>query len=87
MGVPIISTNVGGIPEIIENNRTGILVPPRNVQKLSNSIIELLRDKEKRLKLANSAKRKCLDKVKPIRYQQELENLYSQALNKVEGLY
>ena len=50
--VPVIGTNVGGIPELIKNNETGILVPPENPAKLAQAVNELLSDKEKATKLA-----------------------------------
>ena len=50
--IPIIATNVGGIPELITNNETGILVPSENPGKLADAINELLSDKEKAKKLA-----------------------------------
>ena len=52
LNVPVIGTNVGGIPELIKNNETGILVPPENPSKLAQAINELLSDKEKSEKLA-----------------------------------
>jgi len=52
LNVPVIGTNVGGIPELITNNETGILVPPENPNKLAHAVNELLLDKEKALKLA-----------------------------------
>jgi len=42
LGVPVISTTTTGIPEIIENKKTGILVPPKNALQLANSIEEVL---------------------------------------------
>ena len=45
--LPIIATCVGGIPEMIENERTGILVPPHNPEKMANAIETLLTDPEK----------------------------------------
>lgn len=42
--VPIIATNVGGIPELITDNVTGILVPPNNPVLLQNAINKLLED-------------------------------------------
>ena len=42
--IPIIATNVGGIPELITNNETGILIPPNNPEILQSSINELLLD-------------------------------------------
>ena len=52
LNIPVIGTDVGGIPELIKNNETGILVPPENPSKLAQAINELLSDKEKSEKLA-----------------------------------
>jgi len=44
--VPIVSTDVGGIPEIIENKKEGLLVPPKNPSALAEAIHGLLNSKE-----------------------------------------
>ena len=54
LNVPVIGTDVGGIPELIKNNETGIIVPPENPSKLAQSVNELLSDKEKAEKLATN---------------------------------
>jgi len=41
-GIPIVATNVGGIPELIKNGENGILVPPMDVPALSRAIVRLL---------------------------------------------
>ena len=51
--IPIIATNVGGIPELITNNETGILIPPNNPKMLENSINKLLVDDETSKRLAD----------------------------------
>jgi len=43
---PVIATNVGGMPEIVEEGRTGFLVPPCRVPELADSICRGLRDPE-----------------------------------------
>jgi len=43
-GIPVIASNIGGIPEIIEDGRTGILVPPRNPIKMAKAIKKLIED-------------------------------------------
>jgi glycosyltransferase involved in cell wall biosynthesis len=40
--IPVIATNVGGIPEIIENKKNGILIPPENPGKMIEAINDLL---------------------------------------------
>jgi len=52
--IPIIATNVGGIPELITDNETGILIPPNNPEILQSSINELLADNETSKKLADN---------------------------------
>ena len=42
--IPVIATNVGGIPEIIENKKTGILIPPENSNKMIEEINNLLKN-------------------------------------------
>ena len=52
--IPIIATNVGGIPELITNNETGILIPPNNPEILQSSINELLLDYKTSKKLVDN---------------------------------
>lgn len=47
-GLPVVATEVGGLPEIVENGRTGWLVPARDAQALAARIRELLQDPEQR---------------------------------------
>ena len=53
--VPVIATNVGGIPELISNNITGLLVPPENPEEMTNAINELLSDNNTKQKLSKNA--------------------------------
>lgn len=41
-GLPVVATMVGGNPEIVQDNKTGILVPPRDSLSLENAIIQIL---------------------------------------------
>jgi len=41
---PVVSTNVGGVPEIVQNGKTGLLVPPRNSNLLAKAILLLASD-------------------------------------------
>ncbi|HXD66424.1 MAG TPA: glycosyltransferase [Solirubrobacteraceae bacterium] len=57
-GTPVVATNVGGLPEIVEHDRTGLLVPPRDPAALAAAISALLADPERgRLLAATAAER------------------------------
>jgi glycosyltransferase involved in cell wall biosynthesis len=43
-GLPVIATTVGGTPEIVQHNKTGILIPPIDPQAIADSIVRLLVD-------------------------------------------
>src|SRR5213078_2566083 len=43
-GLPVVATAVGGVPEIIENEVHGLLVPPENPAALSTALLRLLED-------------------------------------------
>ena len=54
LNVPVVATNVGGIPELIKDNETGILIPSENPDKLADAVNELLSDKQKAKRLSNN---------------------------------
>ena len=54
MQKPVVATNVGGIPELVKNNETGLLVPANNPQKLAESVNKLLENKQNANQLAKS---------------------------------
>ncbi len=59
-GLPIVASNVGGIPEIIENEKTGILTRPANADELANAIKKLIENPEMRNKLSTATREKIL---------------------------
>jgi starch synthase len=57
-GKPVIATTVGGLPDMVENGRTGLLVPPRDVEKLAAAIIQLLHDRSLRQQMGEAGREK-----------------------------
>lgn len=55
---PVIATNVGGLPEMIDDGVTGIIVPPKDSDALADSIIELLVNDSKREKM-----KRCIEEL------------------------
>jgi glycosyltransferase involved in cell wall biosynthesis len=55
LGLPVISTNVGGIPFIIENDKNGILVAPNNEAIFVEKIISIIENKSQGIQLSENA--------------------------------
>lgn len=57
-GIPVITTKIGGNPEIIKNNENGILIDYNNKKQLKNAIIDLYKNYGLRKKIIQNAKEK-----------------------------
>lgn len=62
-GLPIVASNVGGIPEIINESNLGILISPGNIEELSNGILQGLNNNWNRNKLIERSKYYSWDNV------------------------
>jgi glycosyltransferase involved in cell wall biosynthesis len=61
MGAPSIGTDSGGVPEIITDEVTGLLVPPKDPTAIAEAILRLYRDPGLREKLSTAARAFVLD--------------------------
>lgn len=60
---PVIATNVGCIPEIVESGVTGYIVQPRNSNELATSIVKILSDDKLRIKMGENAHLKVTNEL------------------------
>jgi glycosyltransferase involved in cell wall biosynthesis len=79
-GLPTIATQVGGMPELIEDNVTGMLVPPEDSSALSSAILSLLRAPETARRIAVHGHESALQKFSFERMTGEVEALYTELL-------
>ncbi len=56
MGVPVVASRVGGLPEVVKHDKTGLLVPPADPPALKRAIAELLADPGRRDAMRSAAK-------------------------------
>ncbi|MCX7767250.1 MAG: glycosyltransferase family 4 protein, partial [Candidatus Sumerlaeia bacterium] len=79
-GVPSIGTRIGGIPEVIENERTGYLVELDDVEQLSSAILRLATDREKRQQMGAAARELVREKFLLPAHCRKIEEIYQQLL-------
>lgn len=83
-GLPVVSTRVGGIPEIVEDGRTGILVPPGNPTALASAISGLLDSPEKREALGRAARAEAESRFSTQAWVEKLRQVYGPSVAVVE---
>jgi len=77
---PIIASGVGAIPKVIINNETGILIKPRDVDELTKSMIDLLRNKDKADLIAKNAYNKIVREFSSKKMVKEYIKIYDHIL-------
>jgi glycosyltransferase involved in cell wall biosynthesis len=80
LGKPIVATAVDGVPEILEDGKTGLLAPPGNPSALAGAVISLLGDKEGCRRLGEMARRLVPPRFPLRRMIEQTQNLYLDVL-------
>ncbi|MFQ5428323.1 MAG: glycosyltransferase family 4 protein [Thermodesulfobacteriota bacterium] len=77
MELPVISTRVGGVPEVVNHGKTGLLVEPDNAEELAAAIIKLLKDTALRNLMGKEGKKLVEKDCSTVRMVEQLHELYS----------
>jgi len=86
LGRPIVTTSVGGIPEIVEDGRDAVLVPPGDAASLASAIGRLLDDPAERLRLGSEAAARQAAQFSFVEMTRRVERLYLELLGRTEEL-
>ncbi|MHA1917423.1 MAG: N-acetyl-alpha-D-glucosaminyl L-malate synthase BshA [Candidatus Ranarchaeia archaeon] len=81
-GIPVVSTDVGGVPELVDHNSEGLLTSKGNVEEISEHLIKLLKNKELRQEMGDKAHKKVCQFFKPHQVVPQYEAVYNKILNK-----
>jgi len=82
-GLPVVATRVGGVPELIEDGRTGLLLRPGRPTELASAMEELLIDGRKRREMGFNARREMLSRPTPEEMVRKTEAVFMEALDEV----
>lgn len=82
LGKPVVGANIGGIPELIRNEKTGMLFEPGNVDDLKKNILYLLDNSEKISKMGRTARTYIEQDLNPKNHYRELIKIYNEVLDR-----
>jgi glycosyltransferase involved in cell wall biosynthesis len=75
--VPIVATNVGGVPEHVSDGESAILVPPKDSESLADAMTQLLFDRSRAAQLASAAFEKARLTFSSAKYDERVLNVYA----------
>ncbi|NIS15832.1 MAG: glycosyltransferase, partial [Aliifodinibius sp.] len=76
----VVATDVGGLPELVENGRNGFLVPPRDPERLADALINLLGNERLRLDMGRTSRKIAEDMFSIDRMISKYQDLYQECL-------
>ncbi len=81
MGVPVATTDISAIPELIENEKTGLLVPARQPEQLARAMLRMLTDQDLRKRIIPAARKRIREEFDNKMHIQKLADVYSQEID------
>jgi glycosyltransferase involved in cell wall biosynthesis len=82
MGVPVIATNVGGTPELVTDNDTGLLVRSNDPDQLAKAIVLLLTDRDRAQRMGIEGQKRAFGKFHPQSFIDSVERMYLELLDR-----
>lgn len=79
-GVPAVSTRVGGVPEVVDEGTTGLLVAPGDPGALASAVLELLSDPDRRRQMGLAARARAEEHFDADRWVRGLRSTYEDAV-------
>ncbi len=79
-GLPVVATRVGGMVEVVDDKRTGLLIQPDDPDALSRAILELIQDAPRRQAMGHEARRRVLERFTWEEVTEKLVRQYREAL-------
>lgn len=80
---PIVATRAGGIPEVVTDGETGLLVAPRDARALADAILALLRDADRRSRLARAGHRRVAERFSVDRMVEGTLDVYGRVAGRI----
>jgi glycosyltransferase involved in cell wall biosynthesis len=81
-GVAVVASRIGGLAEIIEDERSGVFVEPGNAEDLAAAILSLIRDPERRAKIGARARNRIVDEFSSATIATRMTDFYQQVIHK-----
>jgi glycosyltransferase involved in cell wall biosynthesis len=84
LGKPVVATRVGGVPELVLDRQTGLLVPPLSPPALADALGRLLRDEALRRRMGGAGRARVAERFDQRQQVRHLEAVYEECFTHTE---
>ena len=84
--IPVIATNIRGCREVVDHNKTGILIEPKDSVELKDAIKKIITNKKLRREYAKNGFKKSMEEYKEIDYITNQKNILNFYQKKIQRL-
>jgi glycosyltransferase involved in cell wall biosynthesis len=85
MGKAVVATTTGGLPEVVAQGETGLLVPPGDAESLAAAVVSLLEDKVRREQMGRKGRARAQERFSLDASVSHMEQLYGEVLGAQKG--
>ena len=86
VGLPVVATRVGGVPDVVVDGETGFLVQSHSSNALASAIVKLLKDKNMRKRMGEAGRRRVNPAFGVEAMVRNIENVYEELIaQKIQG--
>jgi glycosyltransferase involved in cell wall biosynthesis len=78
--VPVVSTRLSAVREVVDDGETGLLVKPGDVEELTSAVRTLLADEQRRVRMGKQGRKRVTSLFAPARYAREVDAVYEVAM-------
>ncbi|HMP89047.1 MAG TPA: glycosyltransferase family 4 protein [Kiritimatiellia bacterium] len=82
LGKPVVGTNLGGTPELVQDRKTGLLIPPGDAEAMANALAYLLEHPEEAARMGQLGRERYLNEFTFDQYYEKLAQLYENSMVK-----
>ena len=80
MGKAVVATTTGGLPEVVAQGETGVLVPPGDVEALAATVVSLLKDRARREQMGRNGRARAQERFSLDASVMQMEQFYGEVL-------
>ena len=80
-GVPVVGTDAGGMPEVVQDGSTGFLRPVGDIEGMAARVLEILKDEERRCEMGRAGRRRAAELFATDPIVDRYESYYDRVLN------